>query len=188
MEEAFFWVLGLGIVGARLYHVTDYWERYYQFNLGKIPAVWDGGLGIWGGIVGALMGVFLYCMFRRKNIWPLLDAFTIGAPLAQAVGRVGNFVNGELVGKNGEPLFAYEAILNLALFGFLWKEAQRDKVPGKIFGRYLAGYGIVRILLENLRPNGVIWRIGGVPTAVIFGVIAIISGMAVFLVVMRKRS
>lgn len=173
IEEAFVWALGFGIAGARLYHVVDFWGRYYQYNLAKIWAVWEGGLGIWGAIVGAGFGIFLYSLLRKRNMWGLLEAFAVGAPIAQAIGRLGNFVNGELYGKNGEPLFAYEAILNLFLFVFLWKVHKSKKFAGKLLGVYLIGYGIIRILLEGLRPNEIIWRIGGVPTAIIFGLVAI---------------
>ena len=102
-----------GVIGARLYHVIDYWQRYYQYNPGKIPAVWEGGLGIWGAIVGAVLGRSLYSYFKKKNLRTILEAFAVGAPIAQAIGRLGNWVNGELYGKNGEPLFACEAFPQL---------------------------------------------------------------------------
>lgn len=188
MEEVFWWALATGLVGARLYHVVHYWERYYQTNLDKIPAVWDGGLGIWGGMIGAILGLGIYSWYRRKYFLPLLDAFTVGAPLAQAIGRLGNFVNGELTGKNGEPLFAYEATLNMILFGILWIEAKKNPKPGIVAGFYLAGYGLVRVILEGLRPADVIWMVAEVPVAIIFGLLAILFGVAVVWMVRKTRS
>jgi phosphatidylglycerol:prolipoprotein diacylglycerol transferase len=184
IEEAFVWALGIGIVGARLYHVVDFWGRYYRDNFWKILAVWEGGLGIWGAIVGAGLGIVLYSLLRKKKVWGLLEAYAIGAPIAQAIGRLGNFVNGELYGKNGEPLFAYEAGLNLFLFALLWKIHKNKRFAGKLFGIYLIGYGVIRILLERLRPDEVIWTIGGFPTAIIFGVVAVIFGF----LINRRRS
>jgi prolipoprotein diacylglyceryltransferase len=101
----------------------------------------------------------------------------IGVPLGQAIGRLGNLVNGELYGKNGEPLFAWEAMLSLILFGILWKMSTSEvDISGKISGVYLVGYGLIRILLENFRPNEIIWKWHGVPVAIIFGVLAVFAG------------
>lgn len=110
----------------------------------------------------------------------------VGVPLAQAVGRVGNYLNGELVGKNGEPLFIYEGILNLFLFGTLWKISQKQHKEGFVFGIYLVGYGVIRTMLENLRPSETIWKILNIPTAIIFSVLAISVG--VYLIFREKRS
>ncbi|KKT29842.1 MAG: Prolipoprotein diacylglyceryl transferase [Candidatus Collierbacteria bacterium GW2011_GWC2_44_18] len=188
IEEAFLWALTFGVVGARLYHVVDYWNRYYQHNPGKILVVWEGGLGIWGAVLGATLGVFLYGYFKKKNVWPILEALAIGAPVAQAIGRLGNWVNGELYGRNGEPLFACEALLNLSLFIILLILRKKKACSGKLLGVYLIGYGVIRILLEGLRPNEIIWRIGGVPMAMIFGAIAISLGLLVIIPIYHKKS
>ncbi len=187
IEEAFLWALVAGVIGARLYHVIDYWQRYYQYNPGKIPAVWEGGLGIWGAIVGAVLGISLYSYFKKKNLRTILEAFAVGAPIAQAIGRLGNWVNGELYGKNGEPLFACEALLNLGLFVLLLILQRKKGSTGKLLGVYLIGYGMIRILLEGLRPNEIIWRIGDVPTASIFGVVAILTGLLIVISPNRKK-
>lgn len=184
IEESFLWALSGGVIGARLYHVIDYWGRYYQYNLMKIWAVWEGGLGIWGAVTGAVIGVLLFSLFKKKSVRPILEAFALGAPIAQAIGRLGNWVNGELYGKNGEPLFAYEALLNLFLFMILLILRKKKAYSGKLLGIYLIGYGVIRILLEGLRPYEIIWRINGVPTAMIFGVISIIVGV----LLSRRRS
>ncbi|KKT39711.1 hypothetical protein A3K29_02295 [Candidatus Collierbacteria bacterium RIFOXYB2_FULL_46_14] len=184
IETALLWALVGGVAGARLYHVVDYWNRYYQYNLGKIWAVWEGGLGIWGAVLGAIFGVFLYGYFKKKNVWPVLEALAIGAPIAQAIGRLGNWVNGELYGKNGEPLFACEALLNLSLFVILLTLRKKKTFSGKLLGVYLIGYGVIRILLEGIRPNEIIWRINGVPTAMIFGLLSLAIG---FLILLRGK-
>lgn len=176
LEKSMWWVVIGGVLGARIYHVVDYWGRYYSTNLVKIFSFWEGGLGIWGAIVGGIVGLLLFCYFNKLKAVSILDKLVIGVPLAQAIGRVGNYINGEVVGKNGEPLFAYEAILNLILFGLLWKVSRKQRKLGWIFGIYLVGYGLIRTMLENLRPSESIWKIGGVPTAVIFSVISVFVG------------
>ena len=186
-------VLG-GVAGARLYHVIDFWSRYYQLNPVKIFYFWEGGLGIWGAIVGSMFSVYIFCLIKKINFMAILDSLIVGGPLAQAVGRLGNWVNGELYGKNGEPLFAYEAGLNLILFGLLiylsrpacrqagCHEARND---GRISGVYLLGYGLIRIFLENLRPQEIIWKVNEVPMAMIWGGVAVAIGSWL---VWRKRS
>jgi phosphatidylglycerol:prolipoprotein diacylglycerol transferase len=120
--------------------------------------------------------LLVFCHFNKSKFVDYLDNLIVGVPLAQAIGRVGNYVNGELIGKNGEPLFAYEGILNLTLFVVLWKTSLKKNNRGILSGIYLIGYGVIRILLENLRPENEIWKLGGVPMAIIFGLIAISTG------------
>ena len=180
LENVLPWVVLGGIVGARLYHVIDFWARYYSFDPIKMFYVWEGGLGIWGAIVGGMLAIFIYCLIKKLNFLKTLDDLIVGVPLAQAIGRVGNRVNGELFGKNGELLFAYEALLNLILFGlliYLSRFPRYARNDGRISGVYLCGYGLIRVFLEGLRPEEIIWKIGGIPVAVVFGVISILIGI-----------
>ncbi len=186
LERAMLWAVLSGVIGARIYHVVDYWNRYYSTNLIKVFYLWEGGLGIWGALLGGVLGLFIFCYFNKVKYIKFLDAMVVGVPLAQAVGRVGNYLNGELVGKNGEPLFIYEGILNLFLFGTLWKIAQKQHKEGFVFGIYLVGYGVIRAMLENMRPSETIWKILNIPTAIIFSVLAISVG--VYLIFRGKQS
>lgn len=185
-ERAMWWSIASGVIGARLYHVVDYWERYYSTNLIKILFFWEGGLGIWGAIGGGALGLLIFCYLNNYRFIKMADALVVGIPLAQTIGRLGNFINGELYGKNGEPLFAYEGGLNLVLFLILWKISRKQNRTGVISGIYLVGYGVIRILLENLRPIETIWRLEGVPTAIIFSLAAILFG--VFLISWKRQS
>jgi len=186
LENVLPWAVLGGVIGARLYHVIDFWTRYYASQPIKVFYVWEGGLGIWGAILGGIVAIYLYCLRKKLNLLQTLDDLIIGVPLAQAIGRVGNRVNGELFGKNGEPLFAYEAVLNLILFGsllYLYRlphPPRRVRNDGFITGVYLIGYGLIRIFLEGMRPDDIIWKIGGVPTAIIFGMISICVGLLLF--------
>ncbi len=179
LDKLIVWLLVFGVVGARAYHVIDKWD-YYSQNVIEIFYVWNGGLGIWGGLVGGLIGVYFFAKKYKQNFWTLSDGVVVGVPLAQAIGRLGNWANGELYGKNGEPLFAWEGGLNLVLFGiliYLYRLPRFARNDGALSGVYFVGYGVIRILLENFRDNSIIWRIGGIPTAIIFGIISVIIGM-----------
>lgn len=183
LDQLLWWVLPAGIAGARAYHVIDYWERYYANNWIDIFKIWNGGLGIWGAVLGGGMALFFFSQLKKIKFLNLFNSVAIGVPFAQAIGRLGNWANGELYGKNREPLFAYEAILNILLGLLLICLSRYKKFTG---GVYLIGYGVIRIVLENLRPDAIIWKIDGVPTAMIFGMAAIFIGS--YLIFRRKRS
>ncbi len=184
--RAFFWTILFGLIGARLYHVVDLWGDYYSVYPERIFYLWEGGLAIWGAVAGGIFGLWIFLKFYKEKVslLELTDLGVLGLPAAQALGRLGNWVNGELYGRNGEPLFVYEGVLNLILFGILWKIGLKKK-PGALTGAYLIGYGVIRMVLENLREEEVIWRLGNVPTAVIFSLVAIIIGAGL---IWRKRS
>ncbi len=168
-----------GVVGARAYHVIDLWE-YYSVDLVKVLYLWNGGLGIWGAIVGGLTYLLYFSWRKGVSFYELSDSIVLGLPLAQAVGRIGNFINKELYGKNGEPLFAWEGGLNILLFGILMCVSglpRFSRNDGAITGFYLIGYGLIRIILENFRAEEIIWSVNGVPVAVLFGFISILIGI-----------
>ncbi len=207
------WVISFGIIGARMYHVIDLWGEFYKQNLINIFFLWNGGLGIWGAIIGGLLGLILFRILQHSPLGGrvlqtgskqipllnLLDVIVVGVPLGQTIGRLGNFFNQELYGKvsnlpwsiyitqtkqRHHPLFAYEAILNLILFIFLWKN-RKIKKTGWLTGVYLCGYSIIRILLEPLRPEAIVWKIFGVPMASLMGVIMFFLGL--ILIFWQKR-
>jgi len=186
MEGAFYWTVSMGLLGARLYHVIDYWERYYSQSPVRVLYIWEGGLAIWGAVVGGLIGLWIFWRLknRRVDFWGLTDIGVVGLPLAQAIGRLGNLVNGELYGKDGQPLFAYEGGMNLLLFALLCRLSVGKKT-GVLTGVYLVGYGTIRLILENLRLEKDIWRVAGTPVAMIFGIVAILAGLCL---ISRKQS
>lgn len=191
IDSTAWWMIAGGIIGARVYHVIDLWQRYYSYQPIKVFYLWEGGLAIWGAIIGGVLGVALHQIINNKlyklnriNILDIVDCVVVGLPLAQAIGRLGNWVNGELPGKNGEPLFAYEAILNVLLFILLWKLSNKKRNLGFLTGVYLIGYGSIRMVLENFRPDTIIWKIWNIPVAVMFGALAVITG--IFLIKQKK--
>jgi phosphatidylglycerol:prolipoprotein diacylglycerol transferase len=182
LERKTFWIVLAGIIGARIYHVLDL-SDYYLANLGSVFKVWEGGLGIWGALIGGISAAVL--LFReKKQLINLLDLAGLGLPLAQAIGRWGNYFNQEIVGVAGFPLYLSESILNLVLFGCLYKYSEKSK-PGKTFGFYLIGYGSIRLFLEFFRQANDQWWIGTWPIFALFPMVAIITG---FYFTWRKQS
>ena len=170
------WIIAGAFIGARLYHVIDLWE-YYSQNLGQIIALWQGGLGIWGGIVGGGVGLvianhkFSNSQMERSKI---LGAIVTALPLSQAIGRVGNGVNGEFVNKIWIlPWWSVEAILDLVLFALLWRLPIKSRL-----GAYLFGYGMIRFVLEYYRENN--WQMWGLGVAQWASLGAIVIGLAIW--------
>jgi prolipoprotein diacylglyceryl transferase len=168
------WAVLAGVVGARLYHVVTDWHRFDD-DLGAIPAIWKGGLGIPGGLLfGIPVGIIVA---RRHGITPA-EAATCAAPalpLAQAIGRWGNWFNQELFGGPTDlpwaleiddehlpagypsgttfhPTFLYESLWNLGLCGFLlWFDRRWELRRGGLMAVYVMGYGVGRFWVEGLR-------------------------------------
>ena len=168
------WAVIAGIVGARLYHVATDWSAF-SGDLVRIPMIWKGGLGIPGGLLGGVLGGVYGARRRGVPIPELLTAATPAVPLAQSIGRWGNWWNQELFGRattlpwalrisddklpagypsgtTFHPTFLYESLWNLALCIVLLQIDRRKPLkPGRLFAVYLAGYFAGRFWIEGLR-------------------------------------
>ena len=170
------WAVPAGVIGARIYHVATDW-KLYQDNWVDALKITQGGLGIPGGIFfGVLVGVLVV----KVNKWPmrpLLDVVAPALPVAQAIGRLGNWFNQEVFGRPTDlpwglqidpehrpaaypdsptfhPTFLYEALWNLALAVVLVRlDKKRILPPGLLFTIYVIGYGLGRLWVENLRSD-----------------------------------
>jgi prolipoprotein diacylglyceryl transferase len=173
------WAVPAGLIGSRLYHVITDWKTYFGEGGKPIEALylWQGGLGIPGGIIlGTAVGA--YVAYRKgMRLPPALDCVAVGFPVAQAIGRIGNYFNQEVFGRPtdlpwgleidqvhrplrfvGEttfhPTFLYEGLWNLALAGFLvWFDRKRAVRPGNLFVMYVGGYALGRLWVEALRAD-----------------------------------
>lgn len=169
------WAVPAGVIGARLYHVITDWDRFAD-DLGDIVKVWQGGLGIWGGIA---LGVPVGMWAAHRRGLNVAVVVTVAAPAiaaAQAVGRWGNWFNQELFGKPtdlpwalrvGEgktvaagfapgttfhPTFLYESIwCALLCIVLLFVNRRGSLKPGRVFWLYSAGYTAMRFFIEGLR-------------------------------------
>jgi prolipoprotein diacylglyceryl transferase len=170
------WAVPAGVIGARLYHVMTDWKAYRD-DWGAALDITNGGLGIPGGIgLGVLVG---YLVVRRHG-WPardLLDVVAPAIPVAQAIGRLGNWFNQEVFGRPTDlpwgleidpenrpagleqyetfhPTFLYEGLWNLGLAAFIvWLDRRKVMRRGELFLVYVGGYGLGRLWVEALRSD-----------------------------------
>lgn len=202
------WAVPAGLVGARLYHVITDWHRFEGRWLHAF-AVWEGGLGIPGGLAaGVLVGVWA-ARRRRLPVAPMLDVVAPAIPVAQAIGRLGNWFNQELFGRptslpwglridaehrpaafadaaTFHPTFLYEGLWNLALAAVLIAVGRRLRLrPGQLFVGYVIGYAIGRLWVEALRIDAAT-RVAGVRVNI--WVSAAVLAVALLVLVYRHRS
>lgn len=160
-------VLGL-IVGARLGYVLFYDLGEYLANPLEIFAVWHGGMSFHGGLIGSVVAGILFSRRYRMNFWQMADVVIVTAPVGLGLGRIGNFINGELYGRitdvpwgmvfpAGGPLprhpsQLYESLLEgVVLFGILWSIKDRNLKPGVLLSIFLILYGVFRFIVEYFR-------------------------------------
>ncbi|MDY2777980.1 MAG: prolipoprotein diacylglyceryl transferase [Collinsella sp.] len=163
-------VFGL-IVGGRLFYVIFYGDGYYLDHPLEVLAINQGGMSFHGGLVGGAAGGVIACRLLGISAWTVADLASVGTPLALALGRCANFVNGELWGKPTDlpwgvvfggvagdiprhPSQLYEALLEgVVLFAILWIMSRRKPVPsqGTLIGTFVMGYGVARFLVEFVR-------------------------------------
>lgn len=164
-----------GILGARLYYVVFNWDYYGRFPM-EIPAIWHGGLAIHGGLLGGVLTGLWYTGRRRLSFWKMADACAPSVVLGQALGRFGNFMNGDAHGVPTDlpwgvvfppesiagrefgpvplhPVMLYELVLNLGIFGLLWSLRKRPAGDGFLFCLYLILYSVARFLVSFLRAD-----------------------------------
>ena len=166
LDEYAFWLVIIGVLGARVYTVIFNWD-FYSKNPSEIYQIWHGGLAIYGAILSCLIFTYFYARRKAYTFFHLFDLIALSLPLGQAIGRFGNFVNQEAYGlvtdlpwkmyiaadrQYHHPAFLYEAILDIAIFLILFKLL--GKVKSGIIGlSYLFLYSLGRFLNEGIRED-----------------------------------
>lgn len=167
--DAALWIIIAGIIGARLFHVLDHWSHEYAANPIQAFYIWEGGLAIWGAVVGGLIAAALLAWKRGWNFPKLLDAGAPGLVLAQAIGRIACVITGDAMGKPTSgpfgfaytnpnamvpqlgvyytPMPVYELAVNLGIFALLWQLRRRCWPDGRLFLVYLVLYSLERFFL-----------------------------------------
>ena len=169
------WITPFAILCARAYYCIFSWHSFRDDPI-SVLYIWNGGLAIYGGVLGAALGIIVFCRIKKIKVGTLLDVVALGFLIGQCLGRWGNFFNREAFGaetdsflrmglynsiteitKYYHPTFLYESLWNLAGFiglHFLSKKRQYD---GQIALGYVAWYGLGRTFIEGLRTDSLYW-------------------------------
>ena len=193
------------IICARLYYVAFEWDNYSD-NLLRIFAVWEGGLAIYGAVIGGAIAAFIFHKWRRVPVGDILD---IGAPsivLGQAIGRWGNFINQEAFGnlitdpsmqwfpygvyieRAGawyQATFFYESMWDLLTFVILMLLRKKIKARGGLFALYVAIYGFGRFFVESLRSDSLM--AGGFRVSQVLSAVLVVCGIIYLTVTSRSK-
>ena len=166
------WAVPIGVVCARLYYCIFYWELYEDDPISMLY-IWEGGLAIYGGIIGGIITLLVVSKVKKIPAPVLLDLAGMGVIIGQCIGRWGNFINREAFGRETEafsrmgltlpgretvyvhPTFLYESLWNFVGFLLLhfWFRKHERKFDGELILLYAVWYGIGRALIEGLRTD-----------------------------------
>ena len=169
------WVTPFAILCARAYYCAFEWKQYAADPI-SVLYIWNGGLAIYGAVLGAIVGILVFCKVKKVNAWAVLDLVSLGFLIGQGIGRWGNFFNQEAFGAptdsflrmgllnsvTGEfeyyhPTFFYESVWNLAGFVLLHFLSKKRKYNGQVALGYAAWYGLGRAFIEGLRMDSLYW-------------------------------
>lgn len=195
----------LGIAGGRLYYVVQNNPSFYLRHPVEIIAVWQGGMAFFGAMFGGLVAVAISAWRWKIPFWSLLDVGALGMTIGQAIGRVGNIINGDIVGykTNGwgfeytnpntfgplnlpvQPASLYELLISLALFLLLWNLRTRIHPEGMLAMIYVVLYSISQFFIFFLRDNIVI--LGGLKQAQVTSLVVIALTLPVIAYLLRKE-
>ena len=180
--------LPVAVVCARAYYVIFNFSNYKN-NLLDIFKIWNGGIAIYGAIIGAVATAYIYCRVTNTNFKKVADVGAIGLLIGQTVGRWGNFVNGEAYGGATDlpwrmdiygkamgvhPTFLYESLWNLAILTILLVFFKKKRFDGEIFLSYITAYGVGRFMIEGLRADSLM--IGQIRISQLVALVCVVVG------------
>lgn len=202
----------LCILGARLYYVIFYLDRYRRvdgsLDFAAMVRIWDGGLAIYGGVIAAILVALVFCKRRKIRFLSLADLGSFGLLIGQLVGRWGNFVNVECYGRTTilpwrmgiydtvdgvyqymevHPTFLYESLWNLTglLLLALIVEKHR-RFDGEIFFSYMAWYGLGRAWIEGLRTDSLYFFSTGLRVSQVLALLFLVGAVIALVVQIRR--
>lgn len=210
IQEFFIYAVIGAVIGARLYYIAFTDQAMFLQSPLSVLAVWQGGLAIHGAVLAAFAVSVLYVKRHKIPLGKFVDALTPSLILGQAIGRIGCFFNGDAHGYPtrmpwglvyapespagqmfpGQPLHPtqlYEMILNLIIFGILWKMRTKLKIDGQLFLAYMILYSGARILVEHFRADKLMY-LGNISAAQSIGILGILVGVILMINLRRKRS
>lgn len=210
-----FFIVPLGIIGARIYHVLTHGGDYFYpgADLWNVVAIWDGGNAIYGSMIGGVVGILIGCRRTGLRFWAFVDALAPGMLVAQAIGRLGNWFNHELFGLPTtlpwgleipagdphlpagvpagtlfQPLFLYEMVWNLVGVALILLAERRFALQwGRTVALYLIWYGLGRSWLEAIRIDPTSDSFLGIPANDWASFTAVAIGIALLIVQQRRH-
>ncbi len=199
------WAVPIGVICARLYYCIFYWELYAD-NPISILYIWEGGLAIYGGVIGGAITILVLSRVKKIPTGVMLDVAAMGVLIGQIFGRWGNFMNREahgavtdcffkmgLVDASGavtyyHPTFLYESVWNLAGFIALHFLTKKRRFDGQIMLSYLAWYGLGRVWIEGLRTDSLYLFSTGIRVSQLVAALCVVfAGGALAYILIKKK-
>ena len=168
-------VVPFAIICARAYYCAFSWEQFAD-NPIRVLYIWEGGIAIYGGVIGAFIGIVVFCLIKKVKLGAVLDLVALGFLIGQCIGRWGNFFNREAFGAETDtflkmglydsvkevttyyhPTFLYESLWNAVGFLALHFLSKKRQYDGQIALGYAAWYGLGRTFIEGLRMDSLYW-------------------------------
>ncbi len=175
LMDGILWITPFAIVCARIYYVAFSWADYAGDPI-SVFYIWEGGIAIYGGVIGAIIGMYAICRYKKLKFTAVLDLIMMVFLIGQSLGRWGNFMNREAFGAATEsflrmglfnektqaweyyhPTFLYESLWNAVGFVILAVWSKKRKYDGQIALGYAAWYGLGRAFIEGLRMDSLYW-------------------------------
>ena len=201
--DAVLWVTPFAIICARAYYCVFSWESYAANPL-SVFNIREGGLAIYGGVLGAAVGVAVFCKIRKIRLAALLDLAALGFLIGQSMGRWGNFFNREAFGAETtsflrmglmnrytgqvtyyHPTFFYESVWNALGFLLLHQFSKKRQYDGQVALGYAAWYGLGRAIIEGLRTDSL--YLGPFRVSQLLAAISCVAALSVLVYQMRKE-
>lgn len=198
-------IVGLitAIIGARVYYVAFSWDSFRD-NPAKIFNIHGGGLAIYGGLIGALLGGLTVAKIQKMKLLPILDIAVRGFLIGQGIGRWGNFMNQEAFGTPTDlpwrmvseatggvgvhPCFLYESVWCLMGFAVLHVVSRKyRRFDGEIFYLYLVWYGLERTIVEGLRTDSLYLPFAPIRVSQLLSLLLFVTGLVLIIVNMTKK-
>lgn len=191
------------VICARLYYCIFEWESYKD-NPISILYIWEGGIAIYGAVIGSIIAAILFCKVKKVALFPLMDIGALGLLIGQMIGRWGNFINREAHGavtdsflKMGlvsgsevvyyHPTFLYESLWNLVGFVALHLFSKKRKFDGQVFLGYVIWYGLGRAWIEGLRTDSLYLFGTGIRVSQLLAAVSAIAAIGVMIYVLKVK-
>ena len=199
------WTVPIGVICARLYYCIFYWELYADNPISMLY-IWQGGLAIYGAVIGGAVTVVIVSKVKKIKTGVFLDLASMGVLIGQIFGRWGNFMNREahgsvtdsffkmgLVDAAGQvtyyhPTFLYESVWNLVGFiGIHFLSKKKRKFDGEVFLLYIGWYGLGRAWIEGLRTDSLMLFSTGIRVSQLVAIVTFVAAAAVLAYVLLKK-